>query len=155
MQYPTEVLNALQPPGMPPHRLLLKVGSPVMFTRNMNLADGVMNGTRGVVLQCRQNCLQILLTTGPGSGTVVLVPRINLVPTETTDGSLPFTRRQFPVTLAFCITINKSQGQTFDRLGLWLPTRVFSHGQLYVACSRVGDPDRLWISARSGSFLVF
>ena len=38
------------------------------------------------------------------------------------------------------MTINKSQGQTFDLVGICLPKGVFSHGQLYVALSRVGDP---------------
>ena len=35
------------------------------------------------------------------------------------------------------MTINKAQGQTFDRIGLYLASPVFSHGQLYVAFSRV------------------
>ena len=58
------------------------------------------------------------------------------------DNLLPFTlkRRQFPVRLAFAMTINKSQGQTFKKVGLFLPKPVFTHGQLYVALSRVGSP---------------
>ena len=34
-------------------------------------------------------------------------------------------------------------GQTLKHAGLWLRTQVFTHGQLYFACSRVGDPKRL------------
>ena len=49
----------------------------------------------------------------------------------------------FPVRQAFAITINKSQGQTLKRAGVWLRRQVFAHGQLYVACSRVGSPDHL------------
>lgn len=40
---------------------------------------------------------------------------------------------------AYAITINKSQGQSFDHVGIHLPTAVFAHGQLYVALSRSRD----------------
>ena len=52
-------------------------------------------------------------------------------------------RRQFPVRPAFVMTINKFQGQTLERAGVFLPKPVFTHGQLYVAFSRVGSWDRL------------
>lgn len=54
------------------------------------------------------------------------------------DANLPFTlqRIQFSIRLAYAMTINKSQGQTFDRVGIYLLQPVFSHGQLYVAFSR-------------------
>jgi len=65
---------------------------------------------------------------------------------------LPFTlrRRQFPVRPAFAMTVNKSQGQTFKKIGLYLRNPVFSHGQLYVALSRVGNRDGLHIMVTNG-----
>ena len=41
------------------------------------------------------------------------------------------------------MTIHKAQGQTLERVGVFLPSPCFSHGQLYVAASRVGHPDHM------------
>ena len=71
----------------------------------------------------------------------VFIPRIILTSSES---ELPFIlrRRQFPIRLAYCITINKGQGQSLETVGLYLPSpeAIFSHGQLHVALSRVKNP---------------
>ncbi|KAG6706177.1 hypothetical protein I3842_07G211900 [Carya illinoinensis] len=60
----------------------------------------------------------------------------------------PFKRTQFPIRLSFAMTINKSQGQTLDFVGIYLPQPVFSHGQLYVALSRAKTASTLRILLR-------
>ena len=68
---------------------------------------------------------------------VVFIPRIAL--TTTKDCHLPFTltRKQFPIKPCYAMTINKSQGQTMTKIGIYLSQSVFTDGQLYVAMAKV------------------
>ena len=52
---------------------------------------------------------------------------------------------QFPVRLAFAMTINKSQGQSVKHVGIDLRTPVFTHGQLYVALSRATTKNQIYV----------
>ena len=58
-------------------------------------------------------------------------------------------RNQFPVRVAFGMTIHKSQGQTLNKVSVWLQEPCFGHGQLYVAASGVGNPDNIKFFVRS------
>ena len=86
------------------------------------------------LLNMTTRVLHVNIVTGPCAGQHAFIPRITL----TSSDELPFElhRCQFPVRLAFAMTINKAQGQSLGMVGLDLHDPVFAHGQFYVGVSR-------------------
>ncbi|XP_076043646.1 ATP-dependent DNA helicase PIF1-like [Oratosquilla oratoria] len=146
--YHVEFLNSQTPSGMPPHVLKLKKSAIIMLLRNLNPRKGLLNETRLIIISLNDLYIHGKMISWNKKGEEAFIPRNDLTPSDT---SLPFktTRRQFPVITAFTMTIKKSQGQSFNNVGLYLPSPVFSHGQLYVALSKTSNINNLKILAEN------
>jgi ATP-dependent DNA helicase PIF1 len=124
--------------------LTLKEGAQVMLIRNdpdWNFA----NGTLGTVVHCEDETITIRIKDAEGGDVEVDIGRetwemIRYIYSEDNQGELKYesigSYTQFPVKLAWAITIHKSQGKTFDSLAIDLGRGAFEFGQTYVALSR-------------------
>lgn len=143
-RYPPEYLRSLNASGLSLGELRVKDGCPLILLRNLSPARGVCNGTRAILLRSSRRVLEVRIMGGDHDGEVVLIPRIRLKPSNAhAEFAFVLERLQFPVRLAFAITINKAQGQSVKHVGLDLRSSVFAHGQLYVALSRATSSRRI------------
>ena len=84
---PVELLQAFNPASLPPSKLSLKVGTPVILLQNLYPKEGLCNGTYIVITRLGQRCIKTQMLSGSFHGQLWLIPRIKLT---STDGELPF-----------------------------------------------------------------
>ncbi|TFY55103.1 hypothetical protein EVG20_g9444 [Dentipellis fragilis] len=155
LNLPIEFLHSLNSSGLPLAHLRLKLGCPLLLLRNLSPRRGLCNGSRVTLLRMSNRVLEVRLMGGEHDGEIAFIPRITLSPSDNNvDFAIKLKRRQFPVQLAFAMTINKSQGQSVKYVGIDLQTPVFSHGQLYVALSRATSSQRIKILLPEESSIV-
>jgi hypothetical protein len=99
----------------------------ILLLHNLNQSIGLCNGTRLIVKRLGQCVIEAEIITRNNVGKRVFIPRIIMSPYGT-DWPFVLRRRQFPVQVAFAMTINKSQGLTLNNVGVNLPSLVFYHG---------------------------
>ncbi len=112
------------------------MGVLILLLRNLNQSIGLCNGMRLIVKRLDQRVIEAEIIIGNNVGKCVFIPCIIMSPSGI-DWPFVLRRRQFLVRVAFAITINKSQGETFNNVEIYLSSPVYSHGQLYVVISWV------------------
>lgn len=124
-----KLIEGLKKSCLAPEILRLKVGAQVMFVKN-NWEEGYANGTRGVVEECTYD--HIIVKTLDGRD--IEVPRESW---HIDEGDKTLAEiEQYPLRLAWAITIHKSQGMSLDSAHIDL-SKSFEKGMGYVALSRV------------------
>lgn len=139
---PVEFLRSQNPSSLPPAQLKLKIGAPIMLLRNLFPKEGLCNGTRMIITNLRSHTIETTILGGHFHGQPCCIPRITLTQ-NIEEGGWIHHRKQLPIRLCFAMTINKAQGQSLDIVGIDLRKPPFTHGQFYVAISRVTDVNNL------------
>ena len=94
-----EFLNSIRASGVSNHKLLLKVGAPIMMLKNMDQSTGLCNGTHMVVDHLGDRVIQATIISGSNIGHKVFIPRITLTPSDSSQIPVALKRRQFFVSL--------------------------------------------------------
>ena len=140
-----------------PVDLRLKVGAQVIFCRNGHDREYV-NGTIAIVSELNEDKIKVELENGQEC----IVERVTWENKKKTysrsskkmETKIVGTYTQFPLKLAWAITIHKSQGMTIDRMHLDLSHGVFAPGQAYVAISRMTSLEGLTLSCPMRAYHV-
>jgi hypothetical protein len=147
----TDFLNAVRinPASQPPHELHLKVGAMVMIMRNISRKHRLMNGTRVKVVEILDYTIVVeTLDTKQVHTIFRFLFRIRL-----RNIGVTIIRRQFPLRVAYAMTVHKCQGMTLTHVTLDVRRQPFSHGILYVACGRVKNAKSLQVLVADTSYI--
>lgn len=118
--------------GLPPKKIDIMIGMQVMCTCNNWKSFGIANGSIGIVRSVLESNKLIEIEFNNGVTHVV-----NQIKHTVRHRSRVLTRIQFPLTMAWALTIHKAQGKTLDAVIIDCGKGVFAHSQAYVALSRV------------------
>lgn len=134
-------LKALQRDCISPAELVLKSGARVMLTKN--LGNGLCNGSLGTVV--RLDKLQVWVQWDR-LASVMKMNHETWEVTDTVSRDVLARRSQFPLRLAWAITIHKSQGMSLRSANIYLG-KCFAPGQAYVALSRMESAEGMRLSS--------
>ncbi len=131
-----------------PEQLKLKVGAQVIFCRN--ISHSCVNGTIAIVSSLSEDTITVTLENDAEVNVEKTVweskERVYNRETKQMESKVVGTFTQYPLKLAWAITIHKSQGMTFDRMHFDLSRGLFASGQAYVAISRMRSLEGLTLS---------
>ena len=128
------LLNTVSASGAPEHYLRLKINDICLVLRGLRPA-GLATNERVRIIQFYSNCVKVETLQTPSR--TIYIPKIRFKFPTNFNSSYKMIRTQFPLRLAYCMTYNKSQGQTLNRVLLDTTEEPFAHGHAYVAMSRV------------------
>ena len=117
--------------------LVLAIGAQVMLLTNLDFEAGLVNGSRGIVTGFTANGPLVKFKLGESKEVARHAWESNDV--------FGLKRLQFPLRLAYAITIHKSQGSSLDCALIDIGTSIFETGQAYVALSRVRSLEGLYV----------
>jgi ATP-dependent DNA helicase PIF1 len=117
--------------------ITLAIGAQVMLVKNLDMKRGLVNGSRGIVVEFVNGIPEVMFDNGESVA-------INYEPFNVESGKITLVRMQIPLILAWALTIHKCQGATITNVITDL-TGVFEEAQVYVTLSRVRSLDGLFI----------
>ena len=141
-----DFMHTQTPSGLPLHDLHLKEGVLCIMMRNKDVSQGFCNSTFVRIISLRPN---MILIRHCQLGTQMFLSR-SICSSTQEKSIISLKRLQFPIRIGYAATINKSQGGTMERVGLYLPEPVFDHGQFFVAISRTTSSKGLKILVENG-----
>tara|TARA_Y100000996_G_scaffold406593_1_gene383123 strand:+ start:813 stop:2129 length:1317 start_codon:yes stop_codon:yes gene_type:complete len=124
--------------------LKLAVGAQVVLIINLDQEKGLVNGSRGIVLRYSEDYNPIIKFS---NNTIIEITKQPIeVKLDTSTKLKAIKRFQYPLQLAWCLTIHKSQGMSLDLIEIDIGNKIFEYGQTYVALSRVRTLEGLYIT---------
>lgn len=130
--------------------LKLKKGALIMYISNDDFNSSIVNGSIGVVSDLSENGILVVI-----NGTEYQVNKRDFHRYDYSynrelgkiERRIVATVSQYPIVLAYAITIHKSQGKTYQQIGVNFE-KSFAAGQVYVALSRCANFDKLYLTSK-------